>query len=73
MKTLMIKMINAATGEEIDREMTDDELDQLKSDQAKAKADQLKSEAEAQAKAAQRQGILDRLGLTSEEAALLLS
>jgi hypothetical protein len=29
--------------------------------------------AEAEAKAAQRQAILDRLGLTSEEAALLLS
>jgi hypothetical protein len=30
-------------------------------------------QAEAEAKAAQRQAILDRLGLTSEEAALLLS
>jgi hypothetical protein len=31
------------------------------------------AKAEAEAKAAQRQAILDRLGLTSEEAALLLS
>ena len=32
-----------------------------------------KAEAEAEARSAQRQAILDRLGLTSEEAALLLS
>ena len=37
-----------------------------------AKVDAFKA-AEAEAKAAQRQAILDRLGLTSEEAALLLS
>ena len=39
-------------------------------ERAKLKAD---AEAEAEAKETQRQAILDRLGLTSEEAALLLS
>jgi hypothetical protein len=56
-------------GEFIDREMTNSEFTQYKKDQEVF----AKEKAEAEAKAIQRQAILDRLGLTSEEASLLLS
>ena len=59
---------NATTGEIIEREMTAEEIAQDLADQA----DALAREAEATAKAAARQAILDRLGLTADEAALLL-
>lgn len=59
---------NAETGEIIEREMTEQELVQQAKD-AKAEADRI---ANAQAQAAARQAILDRLGLTEEEATLLL-
>ena len=65
----MIRIHNSQTDEVIDREMTAAEFKIYEADQA----EQLVKQAEAEAKAAQRQAILDRLGLTSEEAALLLS
>jgi hypothetical protein len=64
-----IKIINSQTGEEIIRDFNSEELTQFKNDELLTKTEK---EA-AKAKAAQRQEILDRLGLTSEEAALLLS
>ena len=63
-----IKEYNCETGEEIVRDATDAEIAQIELDVANAAA----RKAEAEAKSAQRQDILDRLGLTSEEAALLL-
>jgi helix-turn-helix protein len=65
----MIRIHDLATNEIIDREMNDEEFSQWEIDKANNEA----SQTEAEAKAAQRQAILDRLGLTSEEAALLLS
>ena len=65
----MIRIHNSQTDEVIDREMTAAEFKIYQADRAA----QLVKQAEAEAKAAQRQAILDRLGLTSEEAALLLS
>jgi hypothetical protein len=65
----MIRIHNSQTDEVIDREMTAAEFKIYEADQA----EQLVKQAEAEAKAAQRQAILNRLGLTSEEAALLLS
>ena len=65
----MIRIHNSQTDQVIDREMTAAEFKIYEADQA----EQLVKQAEAEAKAAQRQAILDRLGLTSEEAALLLS
>ena len=53
----------------IDREMNDEEFSIYKKDVKEYEKEQAKAEA----KATQRQAILDRLGLTSEEAALLLS
>jgi len=63
-----IKEYNCETGEEIVRDATTAEIAQMKTDTANA----VTEKAEAEAKAAQRKTILDRLGLTSEEAALLL-
>jgi hypothetical protein len=65
----MIKLIvNCETGETVERELSAEELAQQAIDEAaKAIAD-----AEAEAKATARQEILDRLGLTAEEAALIL-
>jgi hypothetical protein len=68
LKKPMIKIHNLETNEVIDREMNDDELDQLEIDISLTKA----RKTEAEAKAAQRQVILDRLGLTPDEAQLLL-
>ena len=52
----------------VEREMTDAEFEQYEIDQAAALAEQTAFEA----KMAARQAILDRLGLTAEEAALIL-
>lgn len=63
-----IKIVNVETGEEIERKMNADELAQYEADKAAAQA-----EAEAlAAKESTRQAILDRLGLTADEAELLL-
>jgi hypothetical protein len=61
-------IVNCETGEEIVRELNKAEKDQQKLDEAKAVA----ARAEAEAKALTRQAILDRLGLTADEAQLLL-
>jgi hypothetical protein len=59
---------NAETNEITEREMNKKELDQAKLDAAYY----TKQQAEAEAKEAARQAILDRLGLTADEAKLLL-
>jgi hypothetical protein len=64
----MIRIHNMESNEIIDREMNDAEFAQYEIDQA-AKAAQAAAQAEA---TAARQAILDRLGLTADEAALLL-
>jgi hypothetical protein len=65
--------INATTGEEISREMNEEE--QLVHDAyvKKEKEKASKIEADRIAKAAARQAILDRLGITADEAALLFA
>jgi hypothetical protein len=64
----MVRIHNTQTDEVIDREMNDQEFAAYESEQAA----QVAAQAEAEAKAAQRQVILDRLGLTADEAQLLL-
>jgi hypothetical protein len=65
----MITIHNVETNEVVEREMTDAEFAEYQANQnAKATA-----QAEAEAKAIERAAILDRLGLTAEEAAILLS
>jgi hypothetical protein len=63
-----IRIHDLATDEVIDREMNDAEFAAYEAEQA-AQAAEL---AEATAKAAQRQVILTRLGITEEEARILL-
>lgn len=63
-----VRIHDLSTDEVIDREMNDVEFAQYEADQAAA-ATQAAAEA---AKAAQKQLLLDRLGITQEEAQLLL-
>ena len=64
------KEFNVQTGEETITER--EETGQEKKEREGFIAKQAKLKTEAELKATQRQAILDRLGLTSEEAALLL-
>ena len=65
----IIKIVNATTGEEIEREMNADELEQFEIDTAQAAANS-KAKADAEdSKAA----LLEKLGITEAEAKLLLS
>jgi hypothetical protein len=61
-------IVNCETNETIERELNKAEKDQQKIDEAKA----LEIKAEIEARESQRQVILDRLGLTADEAKLLL-
>lgn len=63
------KIINVATGEETWRDYTDAEMVEV--EEAQAKADAIATE-QAEKEAA-RKAIFDKLGLTEEEAQLLLS
>ena len=63
-----IKELNCETGEEIVRDATSDEIAQMEIDAVNDAA----IKAEAEAKATARAEILNRLGLTAEEAQLLL-
>lgn len=60
-------IIDCTTGEEISRPLNADELAQQEMDETIAKAKQ----AEAAAKAGARQALLDKLGITADEAKLL--
>jgi len=64
----MVRIHDIETNEVIDREMNDAEFAQYEAD----KAAQAAAKSEAEANATARQAILDRLGLTAEEAALIL-
>jgi hypothetical protein len=68
----MVREHNTDTNEVIDREMNNAEFAQYQADQ---EADAIRIAAEAEAKAAKeaaRQAILSRLGITEEEARILL-
>ena len=62
-------IINLQTGEETYRDYTDAEIAQVEAAQAKA----AERAAEAEAKATQKSALLDKLGITEDEAKLLLS
>ena len=64
----MVRIHNTETNEVIDREMNDAEFAAYEADQA-AKAT---AQAEAEAKATAKAELLERLGITAEEAQLLL-
>lgn len=65
----MIRIHNVETGEIIDREMTVDEIKDHEANVAALKALKDANDAKVAAKAA----LLERLGITAEEAALLLA
>lgn len=67
-----VKIVNVETGEEIIRDATAQEIAQMELDSADSLARKATAEAEAETKSAARQAILDRLGLTADEAAILL-
>jgi hypothetical protein len=64
----IIRIHNIETDEIIDREMTDAEFAQYEADQIAI----MQRKAEVEAKAAEKQALLDRLGITADEAKLLL-
>jgi len=64
-----IRIHDLATNEVIDREMNDAEFAQYQADQAA----QATAEAEAEAKATAKAALLTQLGITAEQAKLLLS
>jgi len=65
----MVKIVNASTGDEIEREANAEELKQIEADKIAANA----KKEEAAAKEAEKAALLERLGITAEEAALLLA
>ena len=65
----MIRIHNAETGETIDREMTDEEYSNYLNIQKQFQEEQEKLIEMAE----KRQNLLDKLGITEEEAKLLLS
>ena len=65
----MVRIHNTETDEVIDREMTDTEFAAYEAEQAARELMQTEAEAKATAKAA----LLERLGITQDEANLLLS
>ena len=65
----IVRIHDLSTDEVIDREMNDAEFAQYEADQAAA----AESAAEEAAKAAEKASLLTRLGITADEAKLLLS
>lgn len=65
--------INCTTGEETIHELTDAEIAQREADATAYAAQKVLDDAEAVAKASEKAAVLARLGLTAEEAKLLLS
>ena len=63
-----VKIVNVETGEEIIRDANADEIAQMEIDAANYAAQKAEAKAKETAKAA----ILDRLGLTADEAKLIL-
>jgi len=68
----IIKIVNCETGEEIIREMTDEEQAKRDAEVAAYEAEQQAKATEAEAKAAQKAALLERLGISEDEARLLL-
>jgi hypothetical protein len=65
-------IVNCQTGETVERELNKAEKDQQKIDEAELKKIQALIKAEADAKEAAKQVILDRIGLTADELKTIL-
>ena len=66
-------VVDCSTGISTEVELTAEEIAQMEVDAAKAEADRKAAEAEAKAKADAKAALLAKLGITQEEAELLLS
>lgn len=69
---LLVKELDAATGLEIERKMSAEELAQWETDKKQLEDKLLAEQTEVTRKASERAALLKRLGLTQDEAALLL-
>ena len=67
-----IVIVDCSTGEQTVVPLTDEEIAELEAAAAKAEADRKAADKAAVDKEVARQAILDKLGLTAEEAAVLL-
>lgn len=67
-----IKIVDVSNGTDIEREMTKEEISELKEQQKIAIAELKAAEAEAETKETARQAIAERLGLSAEELQILL-
>ena len=65
--------VNCETGEVTERDLTAEELQAQADAQAQAEAERVAAEAEATEKATAKAALLKRLGITADEAALLLA
>ena len=65
--------VNCTTGEVTERDLTAEELQAQADAAAQAEAERVAAEAEAAEKATAKAALLKRLGITAEEAALLLA
>jgi hypothetical protein len=66
-------VVDCSTGISTEVELTDEEVAQMEADAAKAKAEKEAADAEAAVKAAQKAELLAKLGITEEDAKLLLA
>jgi len=66
-------IINCETGEQLEVELTDEEVAQLQADRAKAETDKVEANKAAEVKAKAKADLLKKLGITQEEAELLLA
>ena len=66
-------IVNCETGETVERELNKAEKDQKEIDEANYLAVEALLKAEAEAKASAKAALLSKLGITAEEAVLLLS
>jgi hypothetical protein len=64
--------VNCTTGEVIERPLTTDEIAANEATAAQAEADRLAAEAEAAVKAEAKAALLEKLGISEDEAKLLL-
>jgi hypothetical protein len=69
----MVRIHNTEIDEIIDREMNDEEYEQYQKDVKSYKDQVAKEKAEAEANALAKAALLDRLGITEDEAKLLLA
>ena len=65
--------VNCETGVETIHELTDAEIAQMEADRVAAEARKAEEDAQAEANATAKAALLDRLGITADEAKLLLS